>query len=206
MTEPEWEPPLTFFNPAAIAFDTETMIALIADMQIRKAIERGEFDNLPGAGKPLDLPGHHDPDWWLKSLAKREGLVMLPPSIRLRKEDAALDEKLDALPNEEAVRREVEEFNKRVMWARYELPAGPPLITMPRAVEVTVAAWADRKARAEEARRKADEEVREREEAKMRDRKDRGFFRTRARRQPPHSLLTRENQVGDQAGNDGITS
>lgn len=176
--------PGRFYNPSAIAFDTETMIALIADMQIRKAIERGEFDNLPGAGKPLDLPDHHDPDWWLKSLMKREGFVMLPPSIQLRKEDAVLDEKLDRLPNELAVRREVDEFNKRVMWARYQLPAGPPLTTMPRDVEDTVAAWADRRAaRAEAARRKADEEARAREEARMRDRKNRRLFRMRTRRQ-----------------------
>lgn len=184
MTEPQSGPPLTFYNPAAIAFDTETMIALIADMQIRKAIERGEFDNLPGAGKPLDLPDQHDPDWWLKSLARREGLMMLPPSIQLRKDDAALDEQLDQLSNEMAVRREVEQFNERVIRARYQLPAGPPLITMPRDIEVTVGAWTDRSAaRAEEARQKADEEARARAEAK----KDRpGLFRNQTRRSSRH--------------------
>lgn len=134
MTSPESIPPLAFYNPAAFAFDTEVAIALIADMQIRKAIERGEFDDLPGSGKPLDLPDHHDPDWWLKSLMKRERIVMLPPSIQLRKEDAALDAELDQLGNEAAVRNEVEQFNERVIRARYQLPAGPPLITMPREI------------------------------------------------------------------------
>lgn len=134
MTSPESIPPLAFYNPAAFAFDTEVAIALIADMQIRKAIERGEFDDLPGSGKPLDLPAHHDPDWWLKSLMKRERIVMLPPSIQLRKEDAALDAELDQLGNEAAVRNEVEQFNERVIRARYQLPAGPPLITMPREI------------------------------------------------------------------------
>lgn len=164
-------PPLTFYNPAAFAFDTEVAIALIADLQIRKAIARGEFDNLPGSGKPLDLPEQHDPDWWLKSLMKRERIVLLPPSIQLRKDDAALDGQLDQLWNEAAVRREIEMFNKRVIWARYQLPAGPPLITMPRDVEATVAAWADRRvARAQEARRKRDEEAKAREETKAHDR------------------------------------
>lgn len=92
----EQEPHLRFFDPAAIVFDTETTIALIADMRIRKAIEQGEFDNLPGSGKPLDLPRDHDPDWWINNLMKREGLVMLPPSIQLRKDDAALDGKRPA--------------------------------------------------------------------------------------------------------------
>ena len=107
MTEPEL--PLTFYNPAAFAFDTDVVIALLADMQIRRAIERGEFDDLPGSGKPLDLPDRHDPDWWLKSLMKREGLVLLPASVQLRKDDAALDEQLDQLSNEVAVRRVVEQ-------------------------------------------------------------------------------------------------
>lgn len=85
------------------------------------------------------------------------------------------------------MRYEVEKFNERVIWARYQLPAGPPLITMPRDVEAAVAAWADRKAaRAEEARQKAAEEARAQEEARMNDRNRRGFFRRRTRRQSPH--------------------
>ncbi|MFT3874874.1 MAG: DUF1992 domain-containing protein [Propioniciclava sp.] len=184
----EHELPLRFYDPAAVVFDTDTAIALLADMQIRKAIERGEFDNLPGAGKPLNLPHRHDPDWWIRSIVKREGLAMLPPSVQLRMEDAALDEQLDQLWDEAAVRREVEKFNERVTWARYQLPAGPPLITMPRDIEATVAAWVDRRAaRAEEARQKAAEEARAREEARMNERSRRGFFRKRVRRQPPHS-------------------
>jgi len=176
MTEPESVPPLRFYNPAAFAFDMEVAIALIADMHIRKAIERGEFENLPGSGKPLDLPDHHDPDWWLKNLMKREKIVMLPPSIQLRKDDAALDEQLDRLSNEAAVRREITQFNERVIRARYQLPAGPPLITMPRDIDATVAAWSDRRAaRAEEARTKA------RENARTNERRRR-LFRGRSRR------------------------
>lgn len=175
MTEPDPQPPLPFYNPAAFAFDVETAIALIADMQIRRAMERGEFDDLPGSGKPLDLPDHHDPDWWLKSLMKREKIVMLPPSIQVRKDDAALDAKLDQLSSETAVRREIEQFNERVIQARYQLPAGPPLTTMPREIEDTVAAWSDRRAsRAEEARKKA-------VEATAHERGHRRLFRSRNR-------------------------
>lgn len=191
MAEPESEAPLTFYNPAAFAFDTEVAIALIADMHIRRAIERGEFDNLPGSGKPFDLPDHHDPDWWLKSLMKRERIVMLPPSIQLRRDDAVLDEQLDLLLNEVAVRHEVEQFNERVIRARYQLSAGPPLITMPRDVEATVVEWSDRRtARAREARQKADEDARAREEAKVVDRNRRRLFRKRTRRPTRHATET----------------
>ena len=42
------------------------------EKQIREAQERGDFDDLPGAGKPLDLGDLNDPDWWVKRLAKRD--------------------------------------------------------------------------------------------------------------------------------------
>jgi Domain of unknown function (DUF1992) len=192
MTEPDPGLPLRFYNPAAFAFDTEVVIALLADRQIRKGIERGEFDNLPGSGKPLDLPHHDDPDWWVKGLMKRAGLVMLPPSIQLRKDDAALDEQLDRLSNEAAVRCEVEQFNERVIRGRYQLPVGPPLITMPRDVGATVAAWADRRAaRAEEARKKADEVAEAREGARAKERNRRRLFRWRTRRSSRHGAGAR---------------
>jgi hypothetical protein len=116
------------------------------DLQIRQAMERGEFENLPGAGKPIEgLGEHHDPDWWLKKLVERERITVLPPSIALRKEDAELDDALDKLFSEGEVRRHVEDFNARVVRARYSLHPGPPLITMPRDVEATVAAWRERR-------------------------------------------------------------
>ncbi len=115
------------------------------DLQIRQAQERGEFDNLPGAGKPIEgLGTEHDPEWWLKKLVERERISVLPPSIALRKEDAELDDRLDRLNVEREVRREVEDFNERVIRARYSLSAGPPLITMPRDVDETVTAWRER--------------------------------------------------------------
>jgi len=120
------------------------------DLQIRQAMERGDFDNLPGTGKPIaGLGAQHDPDWWLKQLVERERIAVLPASLALRKEDAELDARLDQEPTEAAVRREVEEFNARVIRARYTPADGPPLITMPRDVEETVAAW---RARREERR------------------------------------------------------
>ena len=115
------------------------------DLQIRQAMERGEFENLPGYGKPIEgLGTEHDPDWWLKKLVERERITVLPPSVALRKEDAELDAELDRHHTEAEVREHVEDFNERVIRARYSLSPGPPLITMPRDVEATVAAWRER--------------------------------------------------------------
>lgn len=49
---------------------------LWVDLQVQQATQRGDFDNLPGADKPipgLDRP--HDPDWWVKQLIQREQIT-----------------------------------------------------------------------------------------------------------------------------------
>jgi Domain of unknown function (DUF1992) len=117
------------------------------DRQIRAAIARGEFDNLPGAGKPLKLPDTHDPDWWVKSLVEREKLTgVMPPALSLRGEDAALDGQLDAMATEEQVRSALADFNARVVEARRQLQGGPPVVTPTRDVEDEVNAWRQRRA------------------------------------------------------------
>src|SRR3954454_6572441 len=59
---------------------------------IAQAIRRGDFDNLPGAGKPLThLTGTHDPDWWIRRKIERERLTGLgPPALTLRTENEEL--------------------------------------------------------------------------------------------------------------------
>ena len=118
---------------------------------------RGEFDDLPGKGKPIqDLGSQHDPDWWLKKLIEREQITgVLPPALQLRKEDAELDAKLDGYAAESEVRRELEEFNARVIRARYTPVDGPPLVTQPRDVDAEVAAWRERRAARRAVRRAA---------------------------------------------------
>ena len=118
------------------------------DLQVQEAMARGEFDDLPGAGKPIkDLGGAHDPDWWVKQLIEREKITgVLPPALQLRKDDGELDDHLDRLASESEVRREVEDFNGRVVAARRQLEGGPPVITPTRDVDETVDAWRSRRA------------------------------------------------------------
>ncbi|KRB78615.1 hypothetical protein ASE01_05020 [Nocardioides sp. Root190] len=124
------------------------------DLQVRQAMERGEFDNLAGAGQPIEgLGGTHDPDWWLKRLVERERIAVLPPALQLRKDDAQLDEHLDTLVSEREARAFVEDFNARVIRARYTPVDGPPLITMPRDVEASIRAWRERQAARRASRR-----------------------------------------------------
>ncbi|HYH33667.1 MAG TPA: DUF1992 domain-containing protein [Nocardioides sp.] len=119
------------------------------DLQLRRAMERGDFDDLPGAGKPIDdLGDSHDPDWWVKRLIERERVTgVLPAALQLRKDDSELDARLDELVTEREVRRELEDFNARVLRARYTPVDGPPLVTQLRDVEAEVGRWRERRAR-----------------------------------------------------------
>lgn len=130
------------------------------DRQIREAIDRGEFDDLPGAGKPLRGLDDRDPDWWVKRMMEREGLDSsdaLPPVFQLRREHAAFPGSLVDVATEEGVREILRDYNARVL---AELrrptfgPASPPIA--PRAdVEVLVEQW--RQLRAQLAPGPADE-------------------------------------------------
>jgi hypothetical protein len=109
---------------------------------IREAQERGEFDNLPGAGKPLSNlgpPEHDDPDWWVKGLVEREGLDLagaLSPAMALRKEVATYPEALVELRTEEGVRAVLEDYNRRVKLDRLRPGTGPRSPVWARLVDV----------------------------------------------------------------------
>jgi hypothetical protein len=138
--------------------------AAYIESAIQVAIRRGDFDDLPGAGKPIEgLGDHHDPDWWIRRKIETENLTGLgPPAILLRAEDRELDEHLDLLGRESDVRDVLEDFNRRVLEARRQLMGGPPVVTQPRDVDAEVAAWAERRAARQAARAASDEAARPR--------------------------------------------
>ncbi|MCB7135726.1 J-domain-containing protein [Cellulosimicrobium marinum] len=123
--------------------------ARYVDTVIDQAIRRGEFDDLPLAGKPIPgLTGRHDPDWWLKGVIEREQLTGLgPPAMLLKSEDRGLDDRLDQEVDEAAVREILADFNARVVDARRQLLGGPPVVTPTRDVDAEVARWRERRTR-----------------------------------------------------------
>jgi hypothetical protein len=64
------------------------------DAIIREAIDRGEFDDLPGKGKPLDLSAYFDtPEELRVAYALLKGADVLPAEVEVLQEIAALKEK-----------------------------------------------------------------------------------------------------------------
>jgi hypothetical protein len=134
-------------DPARRAGPTMEQRAWIVETAIQQAMRRGDFDDLPGAGKPLQgLGDRHDPDWWIRRKIEREQLTGLgPPALTLRVENTQLEGRLDAMASERDVRAALEDFNRRVIEARRQLLGGPPVVTPTRDVEAEVAAWQERR-------------------------------------------------------------
>lgn len=113
------------------------------DRQIREAQERGEFDDLPGAGKPIKgLTGRQDENWWVKGLMERENLApVLPTSLSLRKESESLLERVLQERTERAVRQIVDDLNQRIVDSRRRRVDGPPIFLRTFDVEDVVRQW-----------------------------------------------------------------
>jgi hypothetical protein len=139
--------------------------AQYVEISIQQAMRRGDFDNLPGTGKPLTGLGDlNDPDWWIRRKIEREQITGLgPPALTLRTENAGLDDRLDTAGTEQQVREILGDFNHRVIEARRQLLGGPPVVTPVRDVDVELARWRERRDAAVRQRQAA----RDREEAEL---------------------------------------
>jgi hypothetical protein len=113
------------------------------DQQINEAAERGAFDNLPGAGKPLPPWGETGGDAWLRSYLAREGVAaeeLLPTPLKLRKERERLAESVSRLRTEQEVRDVVRDLNRRITeWRR--IPTGPAIFLSLLGEEAMVSRW-----------------------------------------------------------------
>lgn len=103
------------------------------DRQIREAQERGEFDDLPSAGKPLPGAGEAlDEDWWIKrKVREEEGTAGLPPSLVLRKQAETARARALAATTDEEARSIIEQLNAEILDALRKPLSGPPLNLMP---------------------------------------------------------------------------
>ena len=118
------------------------------DRQLREAQERGEFDNLPGMGKPLpDAGREYDEDWWVKDWLRREGeaSAVLPPTLQLRREAEDLEKLVDRRSTEAGVRELVANLNEQIRKARVGLLNGPPVLLRPFDAEAVVRGWLERR-------------------------------------------------------------
>ncbi|MET9000532.1 DUF1992 domain-containing protein [Amycolatopsis sp. NPDC004169] len=115
------------------------------DRQIDQARARGEFDDLPGTGKPLPKPTGNDAatDWVLREVKKggHDTKALLPPALALKREVQDLPETLAAERTEARVREVVADLNERIRQAYLNHHTGPPLTVALVDVEEAVQDW-----------------------------------------------------------------
>jgi hypothetical protein len=130
---------MTERKPLGMSFETWV------DSQISRARDRGEFDDLAGAGKPLPRRTAEESAYaWVLAKARQENidvLGMLPPALALRKEREDLPRRVVGLPSEAAVRALVGDFNERVELFWRQPQEGPAVPVGLADVETLVAVW-----------------------------------------------------------------
>lgn len=119
------------------------------DRQIREAQERGEFDDLAGAGKPLkDLHRPHDELWWVRKKLKEENFSFLPPALQIRKDVETAREQISRAETEPQVRAIVTAINERIRTVNRTTVVGPPSTVTPLDEEEVVRSWREERSRA----------------------------------------------------------
>ena len=92
------------------------MFAIIAERRILEAMERGEFDNLPGKGKPIvqeDLSAVPEELRMAYKVLKNAGCV--PPEIELTNEVASLRRMILGMEESEEKTGKLRELNFKLM-------------------------------------------------------------------------------------------
>ena len=112
------------------------------DQQIREAREAGAFDNLPGAGKPIpNLGQEYDPLWWVKQLAQREQISILPPALELLRRVETELAAIKKLNDEGAVRQRINALNVEIGKVNATAIEGPLTRLGLLNVEEVIAEW-----------------------------------------------------------------
>ena len=88
----------------------------IVEQRIKEAQERGEFDNLPGRGKPLNLEDDsHVPEDLRIAYKILKNADCLPPELQEKKEIRQMEDLLASLPDEKERYKLIKKINFRIM-------------------------------------------------------------------------------------------
>ena len=88
----------------------------IAEKKIREAMDNGEFDDLPGKGKPLDLEDdRHIPQDIRLAHKILKNANCLPPELEMRKEILSIEELLDGVRDTKEKYRQIKKLNYLIM-------------------------------------------------------------------------------------------
>ena len=130
--------------PSHDAAEAETRLVrgLDAVPRLANAEAAGDFDDLPGKGKPLENVGEvEDPNWWAKNLLRREGVSVTPPAIEIRRSVERFRERIGEIPSEQALRDAFEALNAEIKRLNKIAATGPPTTQAPMDWEAERSRW-----------------------------------------------------------------
>jgi len=115
------------------------------DAMLERMADRGDFDELPGKGRPIPNLDPNDHGWWIRSKLEREGVSVAPEPLRLRREIERSIDALWSLGSEERVRARIAEINLRIRALNQSTSIGPALGMAPYDVDEVLARWRKRR-------------------------------------------------------------
>ena len=88
----------------------------IVEKRIKEAQERGEFDNLPGRGRPIPLEDEsHVPEDLRLAYKILKNADCLPPELELKKEIRQMEDMLGHIPDEKEKYRQIKRINYKIL-------------------------------------------------------------------------------------------
>ena len=100
----------------------------IIEKKIKKAQDRGEFDDLPGSGEPLKIEDDsHVPEDLRLSYKILKNADCLPPELQLKKEIRQMEDMLEKIQDEKEMYRQLKRINYKITKLNL-LGKGSPLL------------------------------------------------------------------------------
>ena len=88
----------------------------IVEQRIKEAMEKGEFENLPGKGKPIPLEDDsHVPEDLRLAYKLLKNADCLPPELLEKKEILQMEDMLAAIPDEKERYKLIKKINFKIM-------------------------------------------------------------------------------------------
>lgn len=100
----------------------------LVEEKIQEALRRGDFDNLPGCGEPLQLEDDsHLPDDLRLAYKVLKNADCLPPELQLRKDIRQTEELLAGIQDTREKYRQMKKLNFMIMKLNMIRPVSPLL-------------------------------------------------------------------------------
>jgi len=88
----------------------------IIEKRIKEAQKRGEFDELPGSGEPLNIEDDsHVPEDLRLAYKILKNADCLPPELALKKEIRQMEDMLEKIPDEKEKYRQIKRINYKIL-------------------------------------------------------------------------------------------